>query len=67
MSTLAMDKGNWTGDRRKPFPFYNPSLGNIEDYVSQNINLVRKIAYKFRSKTKLAVDVDDLIQEELSV
>ncbi|MCF2717846.1 sigma-70 family RNA polymerase sigma factor [Paenibacillus sp. UKAQ_18] len=63
MSTLAMDKGNWTGDRRKPFPFYNPSLGNIEDYVSQNINLVRKIAYKFRSKTKLAVDVDDLIQE----
>ncbi|MGR6762683.1 sigma factor [Paenibacillus sp. T2-29] len=63
MSTLVVDKSNWTGDRRKPFPFYNPSLGNIDTFVSENMNLVRKVAYSCMSKTNLVVDVEDLIQE----
>ncbi|APB77415.1 RNA polymerase sigma factor RpoS [Paenibacillus polymyxa] len=63
MSTLMVDKGNWVGDRHKPFPFYNPSLGDIDTFVEKNMNLVRKIAYSCMSKTNLVVDVEDLIQE----
>ncbi|MBW4083589.1 sigma-70 family RNA polymerase sigma factor [Paenibacillus sp. S150] len=49
--------------RMKAHEHYNPHLGDMTEFIQQNKGLVYDLAYKHRRKTRLPVEVDDLIQE----
>ncbi|MEC0233563.1 sigma factor [Paenibacillus kribbensis] len=63
MIALTAEEDGRAEDRRKLSPDYNPHLGDMKDFVTENINLAKKVANYYRKKVGPMVDVDDLIQE----
>lgn len=49
--------------RIKAHEHYNPHLGDMTEFIQNNKGLVYDLAYKHKKKTRLPIDVNDLIQE----
>lgn len=49
--------------RLKDHEHYNPHLGDLAEFIQNNKGMVYKLAFQYNKKTRLPVEVDDLIQE----